>query len=44
MVWARAINNHKYILAAASRTNDVLIYEYDSKEKALTLSKTLQIG
>lgn len=45
MVWCAAIGrNDICLLVAASRTNDVLVYENHLTNKELTLRTTLQVG
>lgn len=45
VVWCAAIaRNDICLLVAASRTNDVLVYEYHLTNRALTLRSTLQVG
>jgi hypothetical protein len=45
ITWARAIGRDDvFLLVAASRTNDVLIYEYTPHGSTLVLVKTLQVG
>ena len=44
LVWGRSLlQPDTYILAAASRTNDVLIYSYEPSSKTLLLVKTINI-
>lgn len=45
IAWTVSINNPaNYLLFAASRTNDVFIYQYDPNLASLSLLKTVTIG
>lgn len=45
LVWGRMIGEgNSYILAAASRTNDVHFYSYSPSKDVLSLEKTIQVA
>ena len=45
ITWTASITNPaNYLLVAASRTNDVLIYEYNPNLASLSLLRTVTIG